>query len=894
MIDKINHIHILNQIKNAFWMYREDKLDKELCIKNIKMTIDMGLESKIIPEFQFDANQIFEELQAKEDSIQVLDIISKNKKPKKWVDNYDARRNDKEFKNSLFVQYQSVLIEENKEELAYKVKKEVYQILDCTPEPLEGIGWRYKGLVFGKVQSGKTSNFIGVIAKAIDCGYDLIIVLAGLSEDLRQQTQERVDKYIFRSVLKDNNYKPIKKNSEATDNVNPIRLTYSSEQVGNKRRLGEFKHSEIKRGSVNKNAPNILVIKKNSQILKNDVLRYLDGFSDHNNGLDRKINSKTCLIIDDECDNASVLSQSKSEYENKEETKAINLNIRRIISLFERVTYIGYTATPENFVMQHNKSGEKIDVINYGKEKISYKIEKNLTLFPEDFIQIIEPSIGYLGLNEFLDPFKEYIEIIDERHLPDNKDDPYTLNDSLISAFLQFISNIYIRKMLWKEKDNNSMLLHPSPLKSNLEELKDLLIDFRKTLVADSLKGEKVSTHFNKVRKIINKVDDGAIDFSVYVDIIENIEIISVHSGKEASPLNFKIIRDRVIVGGNKLSRGFTVEGLSVSYFFRKSSRLDTLHQMARWFGCRGKSERLLKVYLPRADKEYFEFMQSFDNDLMEQIDSMNFQESDPQKFGLSLIYNPTYLGHNPQNNRRMTLTDPNKMRNFEIDARLTKPIIIRSLCNDKKINEQNVKRASDWVSSLIKNEKPYCLDFSVSQEKFYVSNDLKNGGKIYFTGISLDKIIKLYDSLEFGDSAKLAVKFIDSIRGTMDLDFQKWSVMVSRKKEQKDIKPPFFRNRTYHLDEGDIYVSSVEDPSNLEEDIFDLINDKEEFKKFLKETRNKKRTVELNKIRKEKKIPLIKIYFAKPSNKIQSSNVENAVLIGFKFPSKDSVYVRK
>ena len=116
----------------------------------------------------------------------------------KWLDNFDAKSKDIEDKNSIFKQYQKILSKEGKNELALKLKKEVYQILDSTPKPEQGIGWRSKGPVFGKVQSGKTSNFIGVISKALDVGYDFIIVLAGISEDLRQQTQDRIDKYIFR------------------------------------------------------------------------------------------------------------------------------------------------------------------------------------------------------------------------------------------------------------------------------------------------------------------------------------------------------------------------------------------------------------------------------------------------------------------------------------------------------------------------------------------------------------------------------------------------------------------------------------------------------------------------------------------------------------------------
>ena len=94
-----------------------------------------------------------------------------------------------------------------------------------------------------------------------------------------------------------------------------------------------------------------------------------------------------------------------------------------------------------------------------------------------------------------------------------------------------------------------------------------------------------------------------------------------------------------------------------------------------------------------------------------------------------------------------------------------------------------------------------------------------------------------------------------------MDVDFSKWSVMISRKKESKDYTKEFYNERTFILQKNEVYVSSVEDPQNLEEDIFDLIQDEEEFKEFIKNTTTK-RTVALNKKRKSLRKPLLKLYF--------------------------------
>jgi hypothetical protein len=899
MKEELNKLKIYPQIKVTYNQYREGLFDEVEAIEFIQNLLK-------IKGSELDAQKIFNYFRDEENKVVVLDIIKKEK-PKKWVSNFDARRTNQDRDKSLFDQYQRILISEGKEELAYKLKKEVYQILDATPKPEAGIGWKHKGLVFGKVQSGKTSNFIGLIAKAIDVGYDFVIVLAGIPEDLRQQTQERIDKYIFRRELSTvgNDYVWLSDESEASKALNLNPLTYAADKEGNSRREGEFKRKVEKTGNVNNYGPGIMIVKKNVSILQNEILPFLVKECDEKpDSSDRKINTKTCLIIDDECDNASVLGQSQQEYLTGEEKKAINLNIRRIINLFNRVTYVGYTATPQNVVMQSRESTAKEDSINYKDRSIAYKIDKDLTLFPEDFIQILEPSEGYLGLDEFLDESKKYIEIIDDQYLPETKEEEYVINKPLVDACLHFISCIYIRKHIWKEENiNNSMLLHPSSLKSNLEKLKDVIESFKASLVGDANRGQLNSKYFQLFKGKVLEYRHCEVSFDDYIEIIENVEVVSVHSGKEATTLNFRIIRDRIIVGGNKLSRGFTVEGLSVSYFFRKSSRLDSLHQMARWFGYRGKMNDIIKVYLTKEDKNYFEFLQSLDSNLMEQIYFMNFEEMDPYNFRLSLLYDPDLLGYDRDTKRRMDITDPNKQRNFEKGSNFSRPIILRNLLNNLSVNQSNVNETVKWISDLQKSYEPYCLNINEENRLFERSDCINNGGRVYFTGIPFERIIGLYDSLSFFEQSQVSIDskyFFESNRNKLDPSLQNWSVMISRKEHgQEEFSPPFFINRTYELekDSDNVYVSSVEDSKNLQEDIFDLIKNQKEYEQFLLRTTGINKLQELNKMRKEKGINLLKIYFTRANNskvKDQSIKVDEAVILGFKFPSQKVSLTRK
>lgn len=900
MKEQIKTLITFPQMQVTYNQFREGILNEKDCL-------DFFSTFLALAKVELRAEEVLQTFKDEENKIVVLDVIKKEK-PKKWVSNFDAKNTDEDRRKSLFNQYQRILIKEGKEELAYKLKKEVYNILDATPNPKPGIAWKFKGLAFGKVQSGKTSNFIGLIAKAIDVGYDFIIILAGIPEDLRQQTQERIDKYIFRRELNvsDNNYSLIEEESEASKALNLNPLTYAADKEGS-RREGEFKSKVYKTGNVNNDGPSIMIVKKNTSILQNEILPYLVSKCDENkDSPDRKINKKTCLIIDDECDNASVLAQTKKEYISGEEKKAINLNIRRIINLFNRVTYVGYTATPQNVVMQKPESKEKLDTINYRDKSITYKIEKDLTLYPEDFIQILEPSEGYLGLNEFLNETNNYIELIDEKYLPETKDEDYVINKPLIDACLHFVSCVYIRRHIWNEKGvNNSMLLHPSSLKSNLEKLKDVMESFRASLVGDANRGESNSEYYKIFENKVRFYGNESTDFNSYIEIIENLEVVSVHSGKEASTLNFKIPRDRIIVGGNKLSRGFTVEGLSVSYFFRRSSRLDSLHQMARWFGYRGRMNNLIKVYLPYEDKEYFEFLKGLDNNLMEQIYYMNFEEMDPYNFGLSLLYDPDLLGYNRDSKRKMDITDPNKSRHFEKGANFSRPIILRSLFNDYNINQKNVTTTVDWINNLQETYIPFTLNFNRKDEQLeYSKKSISNGkGRIYFTGVSFDRILSLFDSLKFFDKAQTTIdakEFFDKNRNNVSPEIQNWSVMISRGENSKETIPPFYINRTYkskNETHDEIYISSVEDSKELKEDIFDLINNKSQLIEFITRSQGKNELQELNKLRKEKGINLLKIYFTKANNKKakgENINIDPAVIIGFKFPSQITTLKRK
>jgi hypothetical protein len=344
------------------------------------------------------------------------------------------------------------------------------KILDKCYNPKESGSWDRRGMVVGHVQSGKTSNYVGLNNKATDAGYKVIIVIAGTISSLRRQTQERIDEgYIGKSSSAYiNNYGENKiigvgKYKVDTDIYS---LTSSFYRTGDE---GDFNQGIANRLNIpiGKN-PVIFVIKKNKSILENLIdwfskdsnIRIIDG--------QPKLFDVPALIIDDEADAASVNATKDIN-----EIKTINKLIRTLLNVFDQNTFVGYTATPyANLFIPQDFNDELTTVV---KNK-TYFIGEDL--FPKDFIiNIIAPK-NYIGAakifglenpitgesNEPLNVFR----VIDDYDPPffktinkNNKDDlPEYLPESLETALKSFILTCAIRRLRGHEKKHNSMLVH--------------------------------------------------------------------------------------------------------------------------------------------------------------------------------------------------------------------------------------------------------------------------------------------------------------------------------------------------------------------------------------------------------------------------------------------------
>ncbi len=529
------------------------------------------------------------------------------------------------------------------------------KILGLLQDPTSEGAWSRRGLVIGHVQSGKTANYMGVIAKAADAGYKFIIVIAGIHNNLRKQTQQRVDEgFVGRSsdpsnrvsigVGLDKNY------------PNPVTLTNIisdfNKQTADKSgaQLNDFKK------------PVIVVIKKNVKTLQalHIWLRELNA-----KGRDR-IADVPMLVIDDEADNASI-NTNKPDIN----PTATNSWIRRILRLFSKNCYIGYTATPFANVF--------IDPDAFDKD--AYE-----ELFPSDFIYSLYAPNTYFGPDKvFLDSESRSAilrQIEDcEEYLPfshKNGSPVAELPPSLYRALDMFIVARAIRNLRGQDRKHCSMLINVSRFVSVQKEVRSFIglrLDrMQEAVKANYMMPEAVSSQNEYMVRLRAAFDAefvanefGGRHFAwaevkvALWGVFEHLRTYVVNS-KSDEVLEFGkyeksgVGLTAITIGGLSLSRGLTIEGLTVSYMYRNTKMYDTLMQMGRWFGYRPGYEDMCRVWLPNDSINWYSHIALASEELRQQITRMRQTEMSPRDFGLYVKSHPDSL----------MVTAANKMRSGE------------------------------------------------------------------------------------------------------------------------------------------------------------------------------------------------------------------------------------
>ncbi|WP_341832432.1 Z1 domain-containing protein [Sphingobacterium thalpophilum] len=610
------------------------------------------------------------------DHYRILDDV----KPDPWVKNAKS-----EINWDFWNRYRMYLEQKNyAPDTLNKMDNLTDDILDRLIRPDSNIPSDKRGLIVGHVQSGKTGNYIGLMCKAADAGYRLIIVLAGIHNSLRSQTQLRIDEGFlgFDTQLA----RSITQTSDriGVGRINPTLIAHSltTNEIN-----GDFnrKASETSGISIGGKDPIILVIKKNASVMKN-LLGWLASRGKTMEDGKKQIKNLPLLVIDDEADNASINIS-------KNYVSGINACIRSMLKLFEQSAYIGYTATPYANIFIKQYTDDDVKGLDFNVHNIPLSLGKDI--FPKNFIVNIPAPSNYIGpeklfgieslenIDKEIEPL-ELIRVVDDYaiYIPEGhkKDEPKpeTLTElplTLHEAIKCFFLSCAARRARGQANEHNSMLVHVTrfidwqdriaTLVENQVRAYARLIEFPNRKFLGELE-QLWKDRFVKVTKQVidsPSVNDPSIVEMSWADIephlyaaVAKIEIRAVHGDTNINRLKHKNIRPLdyydhrktglsvIAVGGNKLSRGLTLEGLTISYFLRASKMYDTLMQMGRWFGYRPGYLDLCRLYTSEELVKWYQHITVATEEMRAEFDRMGDLDKTPADYGLKVRTHPDSL----------------------------------------------------------------------------------------------------------------------------------------------------------------------------------------------------------------------------------------------------------
>ncbi|WP_281658742.1 Z1 domain-containing protein [Halobacillus sp. Cin3] len=574
-----------------------------------------------------------------------------------------------------------------------------------SPEPFDK-----RGLVLGYVQSGKTANFTGLINKAYDVGYKLIIVLSGIHNDLRSQTQLRLNKEVV-GYKDDEEYKKVGVSKIAENGPKHIISTWTTT---------EKDISTATSGLNNLDRPTLIVTKKNGTVLES--LR--DILINHKNLFNLEV---PLLVIDDEADQASV---DTSNPKKDEDPKKINKLVRQILEVFKQKSYVGYTATPFANLLINTSAETSAE----GKD-----------LYPKDFLIGLPKPKGYCGPEEYFNVYEDadykkpsLIRILESLDVDvikgiKSKNDANKFEEvppQMEEAMLAFLLNIAVRKLRGQKNEHNSMLIHTSRFKDVQSNIKDEVSRAYEAITNQIL--------YNPTSKLIQRLEhlynadllktslrwsenstqfSWQLVFSEVKQILTTIQIVEIN-GNSKDALDYDEYKENglnvIAIGGDKLSRGLTLEGLSITYYARNTLMYDTLMQMGRWFGFREGYIDLCRIYTTEEIAFNFEHLAYAMVELRKEFDKMDPNHNTPMDYAVKMLAHPT-----------MTLTNPLKMRNAIVTNILYGGTLQQTRIFEDRMSffEGNMKATTNLINNIHGSIKKQ--SHGTGKVKYYIAEDI-------------------------------------------------------------------------------------------------------------------------------------------------------------------------
>lgn len=716
---------------------------------------------------------------------------------------------------SQWQQYKRALKEKNfSSNSINNIEQSSYQILQqldintLNKEPV-------KGLVVGSVQSGKTANMIGLMSMAADYGFNFFIIFSGVIDNLRIQTENRM-------------YKDLNLHG----NLNWVKLSNPSLKSQNP----ELNWRSIHLDRHSKNRYFTVSLKNKSRM--EDLIKWL--YSDEN-----KLKQLKVLIIDDEADQASINTKKIEE----DERTSINDAMLRLVEgidgkKMKAVNYISYTATPYANALNESEG-----------------------LFPKDFVFSLPVSEDYIGPKEIFglhepeqSPKLDIVRSISDRHFNQIIDIHKGKNEEIPESLQYAITWFFLSAACYRiygYKSPVSMLVHTSHQISHHEEIyeaiykylleiqknKERFIEKAKTIynretvdfpkrdferampdysslseIKDYPTFEEVETQLRRVldeegQEYVSHIpleDDGTPRYT------EGFHIVIDNSKTKPSDPNQEVrlvypTRQEtkhapmfIVIGGNTLSRGLTLEGLTTSYFLRTTLQADTLFQMGRWFGYRKGYELLPRIWLDNNARNRFEYISQINEELIETIEEMSITGQTPQELGIKVKNSP--------DNAFLRLTSNNKMQEARVltwdFSNINKQTIIFS--NDTEKLRYNLSLTNDFLSHIdnelmkVKNSVFVWEGVPYKNVKDYLSQFVFSERDTFFR--NMDLFLEWFDNTENAEMDK----------------YRNWNIILATKdsinKFGNDAKyelnghtfNPVFRTRLYTIDSDPVDTVSI------------------------------------------------------------------------------------
>lgn len=723
----------------------------------------------------------------------------------KYDDSHEWYSNDNVRNPYFWNRYKSLLLNNpsfNVKSINLLDEDTLPNIMNCLGNPndhFEGKRFR-RGLVIGDVQSGKTATYSGLICKAADAGYKVVILLAGITESLRQQTQERIDESIIGITYnKQGNSILPHRVGVGKDNKELRATSFTScvnDFVGTRDRIAMSLNSQ--------NSLVVFVIKKNVSVLQK-LYKWL---KDQNLDPVKGYIDVPMLLVDDEADNASINTK-------KDETDPTKTNylIRQICTLFKDTTYVGFTATPFANVFIDPESVDSM---------------KNADLFPEHFIYALEAPSNYVGAQKIFYPegpyyrnlryisdieepdytSEEYLDMVDNNveelnaggfYYRHKKEWNGVLPDSLTDAILCFFLANAIRDLRGQRSAPRSMLINMSRfikvqrvITEHVEQIHETVFDEIRFNFSDCTSDNKKLPLYQKFESLWHKhfshlpdiTFERAIQKKTILSAIERIKIMVVNGSKQSNKLDYRTNKSlRVIaVGGLALSRGLTLEGLLVSYFYRNTSTFDVLMQMGRWFGYRNGYEDIFQIWTSQTSAEWYAEVARASQELKESIKNMYDQRLTPKDFGIKVRDNCDEL----------QITASNKMRSAKgLDLRYSfygniydTPYVSFNIDH----NRTNLKEARWLIDILFKEGFTLRYTDLVSKATKDVTDPTDNSSR-FFENVSKEIIISFLEKIKcsMANGNFNVPNILDFLKDNANVGIDTWDIVI----EGGDSKTP-------------------------------------------------------------------------------------------------------